>query len=181
MSRKKMNDKEFDKLIYDSVVSAASKDAYMPDMNEKIKAIANSAPIQSSNTNLRKEKMEEIKKQKAPRVKWVRLAAAAMACVLVCGAIVGGYFLFRGDNLTAEESFSNAISKMSQEAYVNIDDEANQETYIFESGKMVSIYSKDENAVQWLNSECSIRDEGGVYYKNKDADKSKLSKTIINV
>ena len=91
-----MNDKEFDKLIYDSVVSAASKDAYMPDMNEKIKAIANSALVQSSNINLRKIEMEKTKTQKVPHGKWMRFAAAAMALVLVCGAVVGGYFLFGG-------------------------------------------------------------------------------------
>ena len=116
--------------------------------------------------------------------KWMRFATAAISCVLVFGIGIGGYFLFRSsdpNNSTAEQAFSNAINKMSQEPYVNIDDAENQSTYVFEKGKMVSVYSEDDDTVQWLNKDGSLKKEDGLYYKNSSADKSKLSQNMKNL
>ncbi|MCL1901496.1 MAG: substrate-binding domain-containing protein [Firmicutes bacterium] len=124
-------------------------------------------------------KKAETKTQKAVFSKFIRAAALAMACVLFCGAIIGGYFLFRdGNDSAAEQAFSNAISKMSQQDCLNINDIENQSTYVYEKGTMVSIYSSDEDIEQWLNKDGSVKKESGLYFKDNSVDKSKLSQNI---
>ena len=96
----KMNDKKLQNLIKDSAMQPIVYDGVeMPDMSEKIKLLANSVHSKTPNQNFRSEKMmETIKTQRAPRSKFLRIAAASMACVLMIGAVIGGYFLFRGGN-----------------------------------------------------------------------------------
>ena len=52
-----------------------------------------------SNKTIKEKKIMETKTtQKTPCGKFLRLAAVSMACVLMIGAVIGGYFLFRGGN-----------------------------------------------------------------------------------
>jgi|GEM_PF-4614147 len=68
------------------------------DMNLPQSALNLIADLPPKKTIGEKKIMETTKTQKAPRSKFLRFAAVSMACVLMIGASIGGYFLFRGGN-----------------------------------------------------------------------------------